>query len=309
MRFLRGIIALGATVLLALSVTGWVDLITPAWWPVAQALARPVLLAAIAGVVIALVLRAWWSSLAFILAGAFAALVIVNFSVPACDPTGRAISVISLNLEYSGAPVAQVAAEAASRDADLLVLTEVDQQWLDDFLATEIGASYKYRAGEVPDKPATAGTAILSRIPGESFEVEQSANTFGQPAMELDVDGTPVLVRGVHPKPPIPSMLVDWHAGLNELGDWQRSTRGQRLIMAGDFNATRAHPVFRYASQQLDSAVGRIGRATWPADRWYGPFAEIDHVLTRGLGSKAAEHFTVEGTDHRGVWVELALCR
>lgn len=35
------------------------------------------------------------------------------------------------------------------------------------------------------------------------------------------------------------------------------------------------------------------------------PFAQIDHILTRGFVPVDAGTFTVPGTDHAGVWSDL----
>lgn len=87
---------------------------------------------------------------------------------------------------------------------------------------------------------------------------------------------------------------------------------GMPLVMAGDFNATAAHPQFRALAAGLVEASPRFGPwagATWPADMDLPAFAGIDHVLVRGLAVLDSERFSVPGTDHHGIVAHLASCR
>lgn len=84
-----------------------------------------------------------------------------------------------------------------------------------------------------------------------------------------------------------------------------------RLVIAGDFNAGPAHPVFREASAGLDSAAQAAGWwvwPTWPAEGSIPAFASIDHILTRGFEPVAFERIDVSGTDHLAVAAELRVC-
>ena len=260
------------------------------------------------GIVVAVRVRAWWAVAACVVAALAAALVVVNVNVPTCDPSEQKLSVLSANAEFSTLPPREVARQVAERDVDVLILIEVHNAYLDELMAFDEMKHLAHRSGVVPDVVSPDGTVILSRYPGKAFEVEQEAATFGQPGFELDVNGRAVLVRAIHPKPPIPEMIKDWHLGLREIGMWQRETGTTPLIMAGDFNASRAHPAFREASHRLDFAAGRIADATWPADRSFWPFVDIDHILTRKFAVGKYETIAFSQTDHRAVWADLALC-
>jgi endonuclease/exonuclease/phosphatase (EEP) superfamily protein YafD len=85
--------------------------------------------------------------------------------------------------------------------------------------------------------------------------------------------------------------------------------------MAGDFNATAAHPAFRrFGDVGLRDAHREVGAGpvtTWPRfafpglaqlDGWF----HIDHVLARGLAATDAGVVRIPGSDHDAVWAELA---
>ncbi len=260
------------------------------------------------GILIALLSRAWWSMTVFLVAALAACVVIVNLNVENCRPSERTVSLLVLNTEYSSTPPVEIAREVAKRDVDVLILAEVHTAYVEDLLAREELKDLTYRSGTTPDEIGTDGTVILSRFDGVPFHVEGEAATFGQPGFRLNIDGVTVTVRAIHPKPPIAKWLNDWHQGLRDLGVWQRTIKGEPIIMAGDFNASPAHPVFRYATHRMDFAAGRWARTTWPADRIYLPFTDIDHVVTRKLVALDHETLSFSQTDHRGIWTKLAIC-
>lgn len=298
-----------AVVTLFLAFTPWVDSIFPNWLPPVQALIRVWAIVAVVGLVLSLFARAWWSMTAFFVAALAASLVIVNVNVSNCAPSDIRLSVLVLNTEFSSAPPEEVAREVAKRKVDVLILAEVHTAYVEDLMAREELSDLRFRSGVTPDEVVPDGTVILSRFEGKPFEVDGVAATFGQPGLELFLGDKRVTVRAVHPKPPIPKWLPEWRVGLQELGMWQRTVKGEPIIMAGDFNASRAHPAFRDASHRMDSAVGRVGKSTWPDDRAFPPFTDIDHVLTREMVTLDHETLTFSETDHRGIWTNLAICK
>lgn len=307
-RSLRILLSLSAAGLLLLALTPWIDAIRPSWLPAVQALVGVWAILGVVVLILALLTRAWWAATASLVAVLAAAVVLVNVNVPRCAPSDRTLSVFALNMEYSRADLDEVTAVLEEREVDLLVMSEVDETFLERLAATEAGSRLQHRSGAAPETPGTEGTVILSERPGKGVDVESEAIAFGQPAMEIDIDKQTVLVRAVHPRPPIGTMLDDWREGLMELGAWQQTIRGRPLIMAGDFNASRAHAPFRVASHRMNDTAGRLPAPTWPSGRRIPPFATIDHILVRGLTVTDQETIEISGTDHRGVWASLAVC-
>jgi endonuclease/exonuclease/phosphatase (EEP) superfamily protein YafD len=82
------------------------------------------------------------------------------------------------------------------------------------------------------------------------------------------------------------------------------------VALLGDFNSTCWHPPFRtLLDEGLSSAHLHVGRRlsmSWPT-RWLG-LMRLDHVLYNdALVATNLRDFTIPGSDHRGVVVDLSL--
>lgn len=118
----------------------------------------------------------------------------------------------------------------------------------------------------------------------------------------------PVRVAAVHPMPPH-AAPHDWSVMLGQLGEWQREADEMPLVLAGEVNASTAHPQFRDLADGLASASLRWGilpQPSWPVSGPVPAFTGIDHVLVRDLRVLRSDRFTVNGTDHAGVVAYLA---
>lgn len=302
-------LTLASGVLLLCAATPFVDAIRPALLAPVQSLGRLWLLLALLGVVLAVIARAWGATVTFVVAAILPLVTLVSFQGGGCTPGTTRLTVMSINAELAQASVDQIVAEAERRDPDVLVVVEVTEPMIEQLLAGGLDEDLQYRTpGPVADNGAS-GTVIISRYAMDPVDAAQVAVAHEQPAVRLDVDGRAVTFRAIHTMPPVEGSLAHWRDGLREIGDWQSAYRGRPLILAGDFNASAAHAPYRDAKRGLTDAAGRWAPATWPADRAYPPFADIDHVLTRGFTALDSGTFEVDGTDHLGVWADLAQCR
>jgi len=128
------------------------------------------------------------------------------------------------------------------------------------------------------------------------------------------VDGWPVTVTGVHPRPPVRRNVRRWQQELAAIRSALVATDGQQVV-AGDFNASRDHRPFRdlLAAGFLDCADAAHRRSwpgfTWPAGRWIPSVVRLDHVLvSQGSATvSASQVIRVPGTDHRGVLAVIQL--
>ena len=91
------------------------------------------------------------------------------------------------------------------------------------------------------------------------------------------------------------------------------SSPGRRLV-AGDFNASPAWPVYRRVVGRLDDAAVFVGRNGGPAPaRTWGPTSgfprllRIDHVFIEGVTPVDARVVPLPGSDHSGLLVEVEL--
>lgn len=231
-------------------------------------------------------------------------------------PVGR-LTVLSANVLYGQADAGYLAGLVDDLEVDVLVVLEATPAFVERLDAAGLGTSHPYRAGEATDSSAD-GTVVLCRVrcsvvPGteRAEDGSEALTAFQQPAVLVDDgggSGGPVLVRAVHPFPPVAPGNQAWRDALADLDTWQEGRPEERLVLAGDFNASVGHPGFRALLDDLDDAGEAAGRPlvrTWPHGRRVPPFVALDHVLTRGLAVADFETVRVSGTDHEAVLAEL----
>ncbi|PQZ96092.1 hypothetical protein CQ018_02080 [Arthrobacter sp. MYb227] len=230
----------------------------------------------------------------------------------ACEP-GPELSVLSLNVGRGRASIAELGSYIQREAPDVLVLLETNEAMILGLQASVSGWDYTHRTSPVIHG-GSVDSVILSRAPlrQETNAVSQSARVlFDLPVARIDDPRLGSLrVVAVHPMPPTHDPVM-WAHTLENLRLWHETQGDMPLIMAGDFNATHAHREFRDVSQGLSDVSPRIGPLqlpSWPADASLPAFAAIDHVLVRELLEVNSERFSVDGTDHHGIFTRLARC-
>lgn len=226
------------------------------------------------------------------------------------DAPGETLRVMALNTFFNGADDASVIDETRRLDPDVLVLTETSPA---EVSAVAQGTGLTATA-PVEEGGGASGTAVLVRqdAPAPSQVTGDRGLTGHQtPSVRL-AGSTLVDIYGVHTLPPAFSDLVSgWRDDLGRLAGGFPD-QGIPLVLAGDFNATVAHPEFRdlldHTGLTRCEGGGRVhrpaGAPTWP-DRF--PLVRIDHVLVRDATCTDAGTVRVEGTDHRGVWADITV--
>jgi endonuclease/exonuclease/phosphatase (EEP) superfamily protein YafD len=301
--------------LAALALTGarWVDV---AWSPLALAQSLSPL-AAVAAVIAAfgvLLPTGRLSRIALATACALVAVVQAAIWLPwLTDETprpGRALTVMSVNLFKGRADLAAISSQVRAHGVDVLVLTEVTAEAKTALRAGGVHALLPYAH---PADAASGSTVIRSRLRlnplPDSGRGLGATDTGPNPAARLHL-GTDVILRAVHPAPPVSRRISRWQAAHDLLEDWAARTRGP-LVVAGDFNASVDHPGMRQlmAGGLRDAhEVAGAGRPpTWPRLRVLPPFVHIDHVLVRGLDVASAREVTIPRTDHAAVIADLVV--
>ena len=215
--------------------------------------------------------------------------------------------VLTVNLQYGHADPAQVVAAAREHRVDTLVLEECTPEELSALRRHGLDGVLPHQAGSA--QPEIRGTVVRSNHP-VTLVAEHTAGRFpSTPDVLVQTPQGDYRLRAVHTPAPLPDIVSDWRAALRSLTRWHAELPAtQRLVMAGDFNASTAMPGFRQLAQGLtDSsrATGSGWTRTWPSGAWLPPFVQLDHVLTRGFGVVADGTIDVAGTDHRGYWARL----
>lgn len=230
------------------------------------------------------------------------------WAAPLVSGEGRApaagaepVTVMSSNLYYGRGDGTAVVLDAARRDVDVLVVSEVTARTLAEMERAAVAALYPYRAGEAGD--ANEGTMVFSRTPVSDVEVV-AGTTFDN--LLVRTGGLSLLAA--HPAAPL------------DPEDWRRDhdllraavARARPDVVVGDLNATFDHAPLRTLAEagyrgSLELLDGGLA-PTWPANglyeplRLFPPLVRIDHVLLApGWTVGRADTLEIPDTDHLAV--------
>ncbi len=227
---------------------------------------------------------------------------------PQPKASGPVLRVLTVNLLYGRADAEVVVALVRRTGADVLFLQELTDDAVTRLKQAGLGDLMPQELTELRDGPR--GSGIYSRFPlseGPSLAPVHAA----QPSAVLELPGgQAVELVCVHPHPPKPPWsrgVARWRQELAVLPSPGELPR----VLAGDFNATLDHALFRgvlrlgYADAALQ--VGNARTPTWgPAGRL--ALIAIDHVLVdRRCAVLASSVHAVPGTDHRAVYAQVQL--
>jgi len=220
------------------------------------------------------------------------------------------LRVLNVNALHGRADVAGLIAQISQLQLDVLAVQELtpalSQSLEDAGIARALPFSY------LDPQDSSAGIGLWSRWPLTPL-APVPATVTAMPRAQLSLR-SPVTITVVHPKAPLRLGRHAWRYDLNQLRETLADTAGHQIV-AGDFNASRDHRVFRKIlaprfADSLDVAKRRSWPGfTWPANRKYPPLLRLDHILVSRTGLSVPEARTVEvtGTDHRGVLAVIEL--
>jgi len=239
-----------------------------------------------------------------------------NESFPTRSPAE--LSVLTWNTLGEAPGAARMADLALEEAADIVVLPETTAKTAEAIavILREAGRPmWVYTVAFDQIAKARSTSVLVSAAIGE-YDIDRTVgNTTVLPSIVLRPRGHdgPTII-GVHPVAPIPSQLENWRADLI----WLDSVcRGERTIMAGDFNATADHstatPDGPALGECVDAAIatgnGAVG--TWPTQLPALLGAPIDRVLTtpdvQVTGFRVITSRDDEGSDHRPVVARVIL--
>lgn len=227
--------------------------------------------------------------------------------VPETDP----FTVLSANVMIGRADIESLMRTVNEVKPDLIALQEVTPEFMQKLLAVGLGDVYPSfidhsdwgSAGY-----ATFARTTLTELKGSGLKVaEPVAGHAYWP--EMRVAGTKLLLRNVHPQPPImPSATRRWR---DALGAIPGSGNRQRVVI-GDFNATLDHRDFRAllgrGYTDVGSATGHGLESTWRAGLLRR--LVIDHVLVPpSVGIESYKVIDLADSDHDAIAATLRLPR
>ncbi len=257
--------------------------------------------------VLALVLRRrWTAAVALVLALAIAALVLPRaFANEQEALGGKHVRVLASNMLGGQADPAKIVAYVKENQVDILSLTEMTPQAVSALERAGLFELLPHRL--LNPAPKASGSGLVSKYPLTPLKLSGDSNR-KQPSAGVDLgDGVRIEVVAVHPAAPV----WDRHEWVDEAKDLPYADAEHDIrILAGDFNATLDHALFRELLTRgyVDSAdeMGSALQGTW--SNGSVPSVAIDHVLVDKRAALADfKVFEMPGSDHDAVYAEVVL--
>jgi vancomycin resistance protein VanJ len=223
-------------------------------------------------------------------------------------PPVRGLRIVSANVNSRNKTLDRAVADALAQRGDLVLLIEA-------------GKGRFTPPAEYPTviRPQYSSQVILSRFPARLLDKPPGwPNDFRAHRLEVDAPGGRMIVYLVH--------LVRPHLGPRRIIRVRRQMRAQQrerdalvasartetapVVLAGDFNTSdRSHGYRRLAGRFRDAMRAERAGPTYVAPLWRPLLLRIDHVFVpRDWCSTAAARFSLHGSDHRGITVDVGPC-
>lgn len=222
---------------------------------------------------------------------------------------GHPLTVAAFNTYSGAADVAEVAGLIRDARPDLVSLVEAGVTFRSKLapLVEPLGYHLITAVGE-PEGDLGGVTAVVADHLGDVRSSTYTATPF--PRVELEGGGLGDLrFVAFHTLAPRRGDVPQWVSDVGLVSQWCAGPRP--AIIAGDFNATLDHSVFRSATAGCGDAAAQRGQGltpTWPTwlPSWLGP--QIDHVLaTDPIVAESFEVREIAGSDHRAVLARLRI--
>ncbi|ANY06478.1 endonuclease/exonuclease/phosphatase family protein [Pseudonocardia sp. HH130630-07] len=287
------------------------------YFPFAQLIAfRPLsvgavaVVAVLAALVTALHRRFWPVPVLLALIALIGAALVLPRTMADPAPAGsRTLKVLALNVYEGEADVDSLAALIRAEDPDIVSVPEAGGRYAGELeelispLGYSVESSVSHRTADVRGNTV----AWSDRLGEVRTRVDENTRFH---AIEATGGGLGDLrFVAFHSVAPVPSSVGQWREDLGQVQQW--CSAGGPAVVAGDFNATLDHSVFRNAMAGCSDAGETTGNGlagTWPtfAPEWMGP--QIDHVLSnQGIAAESFDVHLVPGTDHRAIVTTLRL--
>lgn len=230
-------------------------------------------------------------------------------AAPAPGERGQRIRLLACNVKMSNRNFGALASLIGSRNPDLFILMEVDQQW---FEAME-PVLEKYPHIVAMPQENSYGMVLASRFPLSDTEAGFLL-TDGVPSVISTVeapDGQRFRLYAIHPEPPVPHRGTEGRDGETALVALRVRDETLPVLVSGDLNDvawSRTTQRFRRISGLLDPRIGRqifsTFDARWPLIRW-----PLDHLFhTPDFRIAGMHRLPPCGSDHFPVEFDLLLC-
>ncbi|HYT39991.1 MAG TPA: endonuclease/exonuclease/phosphatase family protein [Acidimicrobiia bacterium] len=226
----------------------------------------------------------------------------------AVPPPVRGLRIVSANVSSSNHTLDRAVADAVARHGDLVLLIEAGR--------TRLNPPPEY---PTVIRPQYSAQVILSRYPARLLDRPPNwPPRLRAHRLEVDAPSGRVVVYVSH--------LVRPHLGPRRIFKIRSQMTAQRrerdallasaraetepVVLAGDFNTSdRSRGYRRISGRFRDAMRSRRAGPTYVAPLWRPFLLRIDHIFVpRDWCSARPERFTLHGSDHRGVAVDVGPC-
>lgn len=230
-------------------------------------------------------------------------------------PGGGDVRVLTANAEYGHADATALVAQVRRQQVDVLTVQELTPDLVTRLNAAGLGRELPFQV--LRPEAGFSGTGIWSRWALTPLGDVRGTRSATPRAVVRPPAGPALTVIAVHPIAPALNAERAWREDLRlvreAILEAMGGPRTAPVVVAGDFNATRDHALFRdLLVPGLDDALDSAPNPPWlgftfPAGRRYPPIMRLDHILhtAPGLTCLSAATITVPGTDHRAVVATL----
>jgi endonuclease/exonuclease/phosphatase (EEP) superfamily protein YafD len=216
--------------------------------------------------------------------------------------------VVAANVNSRNPTIGRAVANAVARGGDLVLLIEAGTgRWTPPPEYTTV------------IRPQYSAQVILSRFPARLLDKPAGwPKDFRAHRLEVEAPTGRIVVYLAHLKRPhlgprrILGIRGQLQAQRRERESLLRSARAEDVpvVVAGDFNTSdRSRPYRRITSRFRDAMRAGRGGPTYVKTPWRPFLLRIDHIFVpRNWCSARAERFALQGSDHRGLAVDVGPC-
>tara|TARA_R110002049_G_scaffold90303_4_gene226518 strand:- start:3529 stop:4605 length:1077 start_codon:yes stop_codon:yes gene_type:complete len=221
----------------------------------------------------------------------------------------KTLKVLTANLLQENKKYESFIDEVKSVDADILLLTEVNNSWQEQ-LSKELEVNYGHKVEYPLDN--TYGMSLYSKYPLAYSEVKFLVSD-SIPSIHTKIKISNVLtiqLYGIHPTPPMPQenpKSTDRDSELMQIALLSRN-RPHPVIVLGDFNDvawSQTSKLFHNVSELLDARIGRGLFSTFSAKSWILRWP-LDHIfISEEFRVKTLKSGNDISSDHFPFYTEL----
>lgn len=232
----------------------------------------------------------------------------VHFSDSPVSANGAKLRLTHINVNTSNTHYADVREFISKQDPDILLLEEVNNEWLTNL--SEVTCEYPYK--KLLPQGDNFGIAIFAKIKPLDMKVKY----YGRYALPyiravFEIGGKRLVIFGVHTIPPVgKEHFDDRNAMLRDLAKWVDGESTALKIILGDLNITPYSYFFKKLLADADLRDSRIGfgiQPSWPSS----PLAlliPLDHCLvSKDIAVRGRFIGSDVGSDHYPVVIDIQL--